>query len=115
MGISQNVRYHMTLASLLHISAEIVSQVTNCCVIFELGSLPLILGKITTSLAKHGTVRPGHGSLMAARSQNGKTPDGVLSCGSMENVSYNLALILSQKLIVIPFLSGRWKECPLVR
>jgi hypothetical protein len=92
MGISQNVRYHMTLASLLRISAEIVSQVTNCCVIFELGSLPLILGKITTSPAIHDTVRPGHGSLTATRSLNGNNLDEVLSCGSMENVSHSLAL-----------------------
>jgi len=79
-------------------------------VIFELGSHPLTRGKITTSPANPGTPRLGHGSLRAALSPNGRNLDEVLSCGSMENVSYSLALSLLQILMVIAFVAGAGKS-----
>jgi hypothetical protein len=53
------------------VEAEFFWQVTSCGVLFELGSAPLIRGRITTSHANPGTKRPERGSLMAIHSQNG--------------------------------------------
>ena len=78
--------------------------------IFELGFHPLIPGKVTISPKNRDTAAPARGLLTAARSPNGKNRGGVPSCGSMENVSYSLALTLPQRLIVHPLEAGAGKS-----
>ena len=90
-----------------------VLQVTMCSNIFEIGSLPPIHGKITTSLADRGTAGLGCGSFKVTRCQNGGHPDPF--DGSMGNVSCRPALILLQRLMDFPFHSWRREECTLVR
>ena len=96
-------------------SAETVWQVTNCREIFDVGSLRLTHGNITTPPSNRGRVALGHGSLTATRSRNGKQPDRALSYGFTGNVSCPPALTRWQRLMNFPFRSGLWEECTLVR
>jgi hypothetical protein len=89
--------------------------VTSCGILFTAGSHPLIHGKTSILSANHGTPTPEYGSLTAPHSRNGKNLDRVPCSGSMGNVSHGPALILSHILMVLPFRSGRWQECYLVR
>ena len=81
---------------------EFVWQVAKFNKIFEIGCLPPTRGKITTLLADRGTAERGHGLSESTRSQNGRHLDRVLFSGSLENVSHHLAIILSQRLIILP-------------
>src|SRR5260221_6354722 len=81
---------------------RIVWQVTKCNKIFEIGCLRPTHGKTITLPADRSTVGQGHGSSEATRSQNGRHLDRVLFSGSLGNVSYHLALTLSQMLIIFP-------------
>ena len=66
---------------------EVVSQVTDCCKLFEIGSIHQIHGKTTTLHVIRATRGPGRGSSKATLSQNGSGPDlQVLFYGSMESV-----------------------------
>ena len=67
-------------------SADRNWQVTSCWVKFEVGWLPQIHGRITTSVAKPGIVNPGRGSSTAACSPNGKNLDRVRYSGYTGNV-----------------------------
>jgi len=89
--------------------------VTNYNGIFEIGSLPLIHGKISTLLVNPTTKGPQPGSWRVRYFQSGKHLDGVPCCGCMGNVSGRLPLTLSQRLIILLPRSGRRKECSLVR
>jgi hypothetical protein len=89
---------------------EIVLQVTSYRKVFEVGCLPLIRGKISTSPMNRSTAGRGHGSLKVTRSRNGKNPDRVHYYGSMGNVGHHPALTLSQRLMVFPFLAGAGKS-----
>ena len=91
-------------------SAKILSQVTSCGGIFDVGSPPLIHGKITTLPSNCDKTRQARGSLMAIHSRNGKHQDQVPSYGYMGNVSCHPALTLSQRLMVLPFVAGCGKS-----
>jgi len=67
-------------------SVDIVLQVINYKKIFEIGSPPLIHGKITTLPASRITKGLQCGLSKATRSWNGRHPDRVPFCGSMGNV-----------------------------
>jgi len=83
---SRNVSHFLTLAVLTG-STEIGLQATNCREIFEIGSLLLIHGKITTLLASRATKGRRRGSSKATCSRNGKHPGQVPFFGSTGNVS----------------------------
>ena len=90
-------------------------QVTNCNVISEIGSLPLIHGKTITLLVNLTTKGLQRGSWRVRRFPNGKHQVQVPCCGCMGNVSHCLLLTSSQRLINFLPRSGRRKECSLVR
>ena len=95
--------------------AEMLWQVTSYWAIFKLGSLPPILGKISTLRANHGTARPERGSLMEIHTQNGRIRGQVRSYGSMGNVSCLPALTFLQRLMPSSVRSWLWEERLLVR
>jgi len=64
-----------------------VLQVKNCSETFEIGSLLLILGRITILHANLNTPEPQHGGSMVNPSQIGNILAQVHSCGYMGNVS----------------------------
>jgi len=109
---SRSVSYFL-MSALLIARTKIGWQVTSCREIFEIGFPPLIPGKTTTLPANRATKEPRCGSFEATHSRNGKHRDRVPFFGSMENVSCRAELL--QRLIGFPFVSGRRKECALVR
>jgi hypothetical protein len=66
---------------------DLVLQVRSCSKISRLGSPPLILGKITTSLRHQDTRGLLLGSLKGLHSLSGSRPDRVPCCGFTANVS----------------------------
>ena len=113
-GTSRNVSYFLALPLLIG-NTEIAFQVISCRGIFEIGSLPLIPGKITTLPVNTTTKGPRRGSSGATHSQNGNHLVRVPSSGSTGSVSYrqNLIMVHFQRLTVF-FYSGCRKECSLV-
>ena len=89
-------------------------QVTSCQIGFEIGSLPPILGKISTSPANRDIAILGRGSLRVTPCQSGRLLDIVPYYGLTGNVSCCSALTFPQRLTVFTFRSGRWQERPLV-
>ena len=81
---------------------------------FEIGSLLLINGKITTLLVNHITKGPQRGLSKARRSLNGNHPDRVLFYGYMASVSHR-PVLFRKDLIILTFRSGFRKERALVR
>jgi hypothetical protein len=77
-------------------STEIVWQVISYREIFEIGYHPPTLGKITTSHVNCAMKGPQRGSFRETRSQIGEHQDRVHSYGSMENVSYDQILAISE-------------------
>ena len=66
---------------------EIVSQVTHCCEMLDVGFFHQIHGLTTTLHVIRATRGPGRGSSKATLSRNGSGPDlQVLFYGSMESV-----------------------------
>jgi len=95
-------------------STEVAWKVTSCREIFEIGYLLQNRGKIIILLVNRVMKGRQRGSLNATHSGNGTHPDRVRSYGFMGNVSCYLALLLSQRLIILSFRSGLGKECALV-
>ncbi len=83
--------------------------------IFEIGSLPLIHGRITTLPVNRTSKGPRRGLFKATCSLNGKHPNGAPFFGSMGNVSCLPVLIRPERLMFFRLPSGRRKECSLVR
>ena len=96
------------------VAAQSISQVTSYKRKYEIGSLPQILQRTTTSHAEITSVELLHGSLKATHLRNGKIR--ALSYGSMENVRSSPACFPSRVLIAVyyTFDSGRRKEYHMV-
>jgi hypothetical protein len=94
------VRYLVTLPLLTGIT-EIVWQVTSYSKMFEVGSLRLIHGKITTLPVDRNTTERQRGLLEVAPSLNGNLPDQDPFYGFMGNVSSSTPM-LSHGLMVCP-------------
>ena len=83
---------------------------TSCRGISNVGSHPLIRGKITTSPTDRGTAEPGSGSFKGTRSLNGRNQERALFYGSMANVSCRPCGHSFVEADGLPFLAGSGKS-----
>ena len=89
--------------------AKVVWQMTRYSKMFEVGSLHLIHGRVTISLADPDSAERQSGLSEAAPSRNGRHLAQVLIYGFMENVS-SPTFTLSRGLIALPLIAGAGKS-----